>query len=259
MSSHASLYIPTLFLGIAVAAPALADNTWTFASGADFSSGRYGRAEKTETLYVPFSAKLETESFQYKLTVPYVSIRGPESVSGQGGDRIDLGAAGGTRKREASGLGDVVFYTGWTFLERGGWMADLGGKVKFGTASTSKGLGTGKNDYSVQTDLYRSLGGGHTLFGTLGYRKMGDPDGIDLRDPFYSSLGWSWRQSPRTSFGASYDYRQKLQERGAAVSEGTLFMTHKLGDGFKLQAYVVKGFSDASPDLGGGVILMVAR
>ena len=98
----------------------------------------------------------------------------------------------------------------------------------------------------------------HTLFGTLGYKRMGDPDGIDLRDPFFTSLGWSYRASQKTSVGASYDYREKITDTGAPLREMTGFLTHKLDEHWKVQTYLVTGFSKASPDLGGGVFVFYA-
>jgi len=44
-------------------------------------------------------------------------------------------------------------------------------------------------------------------------------------------------------------------KKGDPVSEATVFVERKFADSYKLQAYVVRGFSDASPDLGAGLTL----
>jgi hypothetical protein len=219
----------------------------------DYSTGKYGATEKTETFYVPFGLKFETSDWTWRATIPYVESTGPSTVSGAGADMVTLTNQQGTR-RKVSGLGDIVLSTSWSALQQGPWLVELGAKVKLSTSDESKGLSTGKNDFSVQTEVYRTLDS-HTLFGTLGYKKMGDPNGTDLKDPFYVSLGWSFRATQASALGLSYDFRQKIQDGGSPIREFTGFLTHKLDSQWKLQAYLVSGYSKASPDLGGGVFV----
>jgi hypothetical protein len=236
------------------ALPCHAESSLTFNSGIDYSTGKYGASERTDTLYVPFGMKYEISDWTLRATIPYVESSGPSSVTGAGADRVTLTTGQGTRRKEA-GLGDIVLSAGWSALQQGPWLVELGTKVKLSTSDESKGLSTGKNDFSVQTEVYRTLDS-HTLFGTVGYKKMGDPDGTDLKDPFYVSLGWSFRASQASALGLSYDFRQKVQDGGAPIREVTGFVTHKLDPNWKLQGYLVSGYSNASPDLGGGVFVM---
>ena len=202
---------------------------------------------------MPFGVKYETADWTLRATIPYVESTGPSAVSGAGADQITLTTGQGSRKKEA-GLGDIVLAASWSALQQGPWLVELGAKVKLSTSDASKGLSTGKNDFSVQTEVYRTLDR-HTLFGTLGYKKMGDPDGTDLKDPFYVSLGWAFRASQASALGLSYDFRQKIQDGGSPLREITGFLTHKLNPQWKLQTYLVSGYSKASPDLGGGVFV----
>ncbi|MFZ2266200.1 MAG: hypothetical protein WAV95_01345 [Azonexus sp.] len=230
-----------------------AEGTLTFSTAVDYSTGKYGETTRTDTLYIPFGVKYEVSDWTFRSTIPYVESTGPASVSGVGADRIAIDN-GATGRRQVSGLGDIVLSASWSAFQEGPWLVELGTKAKLATADESKGLGTGKNDYSVQAELYRSLGS-HTLFGTLGFKKMGDPNGVDLKDPLYTSLGWSYRASPSTALGLSYDYRDKLQASGAPLSDATCFLTHKLDQDWKVQTYVSSGFSRASPEFGGGVFV----
>lgn len=230
-----------------------ADDGITVNSGFDYSTGKYGAAQSTETLYIPLSTKYESGNWTWRATIPYIESTGPASVSGSGADRVALDNGQMTR-RKAAGLGDIVLAANRTVWAHGPWLIDLGTKFKIATADKNEGLGTGKNDYAIQTDLYRTLDS-HTLFGTLGYKKMGDPDGMNLKDPFFTSLGWSYRASRKSALGLSYDYRQKITETGAPLREMTGFLTHRLDEQWKLQAYLMTGFSKASPDVGGGVFV----
>lgn len=221
--------------------------------GADYSSGKYGGTASTNVTYVPFILRYEREDLLLKLTLPYVSISGPGTVVG--GDRpIVVDNQGNAQRRRVSGPGDVVASAGYTVFSSSALTLDLTGKVKFGTASTSDGLGTGKNDYSVQGDVFRSFGG-LTAFAGVGYRWYGDPVGLNLRNVFFGSAGASYRATDKLSFGAAADYRQPIVSGRDPITELAPFISYKLTPDTKLQVYGVKGFTDASADWGGGLLL----
>lgn len=223
--------------------------------GTDYSKGKYGDAVATETWAYPIMVKYDQDDVVWKASVPYVQTRGPSNVVGTGSDRIVTNQTPGAT-RSVKGWGDLVASVTWSFYQnaearRG---LDLTGKVKFGTGEKDKGLSTGEDDYAVQLDGYQSFGD-VTALATLGHKAIGDPVGIDYRDPWYVSLGAAHRLSSTTSWGAIYDFRQRLTKTGAPVRELMFFFSHRLSSQFKLQAYAVKGYSDASPDLGGGLMV----
>lgn len=241
-----------IFLG-AFFIPAAHAANFSLTSGLDYSSGKYGGTQSTEILYVPLTGKYEMDRWTFKLTVPYIRITGP------GGVTRDIGGfkTSGTTRTTASGLGDVVAAATYNVYDSGGanaWLIDLTGKVKFGTADETKGLGTGKNDYAAQADIYKIFDQ-FTAFGTLGYRLLGSPAGTHLDNVAYGSLGGSYTFSRETSGGLILDLRQKAFASGAPQRELTAFVTHKLNRTWKAQGYVVKGFADGSPDWGAGAML----
>lgn len=225
-----------------------------FSSGFDFTSGKYGAADDTYILYVPFTFRFEGAKSIFRVTVPFLSINSPS-----GGDIIAIGPQGepireGTGDRTTdSGMGDIV--TAYTYYmyesSASGTFIDLTGKIKFGTADEVKGLGTGENDYSAQLDLYKTVQS-FTFLLTGGYRVYGDPPGVDFDNVFYGSIGGVIKHSPVTSIGLIYDSREKLQPTGEPVRELTAYVTRKSEKGTKFQTYVLAGFSDASPDWGVG-------
>lgn len=240
-------------IALLISASCHADPLFTVSTGFDYSSGTYGDSRHSETLYIPLGLKYETSEWTFKATIPYVESSGPADTIGNGSDRINLNN-GSTGHRTSSGLGDIVVSASRTVWQQGPWLLELGAKVKWATASEKDGLGTGKNDYTGQADLYRVFGK-HTLFATLGAKKMGDPDGVNLKNPLFTSLGWSMKASDRTSLGLTYDFRQKIQDSGSPVREATAFATRRLDTHWKLLGYVVTGFSNASPDLAGGMFV----
>ncbi|AOE85168.1 hypothetical protein [Pseudomonas sp. TCU-HL1] len=232
-----------------LATPILAEE-FTVSTGVDYSRGRYGTPTTSETWYVPVIAKYETGPMIYKLTIPYLRITNP-SV---GPDGEPLSGDCGSIE---SGLGDTVASADFALLDgsRGdGLMVDLIGKVKLPTANEDHCLGTGKTDYSAQIDLVQTFGV-ISGFATLGWKKFGDPADSDFRDPIFTSLGLVSRLAPATSVGAVYDWRQKVSSDGDETQEFTLFLTQRLSPTWKVQLYALKGFSDSSPDSGGGLLL----
>ena len=249
----ASLLVSTIsFLPIA----SYAEGKFSLSSGVDYSSGKYGQSQSTDIIYIPFIAKYETGNTTLKLTVPWVKITGPGDVVG-GNTPIVIGSSNRPTTTE-SGLGDVVFSATQTiaqFGERNPLVLDITGKVKFGTASSSKGLGTGENDYTVELDAYKSINPAVTLFGDIGYKKLGDPSGINLNNVWFGSAGFAYQLSPANSAGMMADIRQAAIDTSQPLRELTVFLTHKFSANYKLQSYLTSGNTDASTDLGGGLML----
>jgi len=244
--------------GAQTAAQAVATQTGaaqtSVAVGAEYSTGKFGGTETTDTLYIPFVVRHETGPWVLKATVPWLRITGPGNVIGAGADRVVVPGVNNARRTE-SGLGDIVLSGFYNLMDerKGGLGLDLGAKVKLPTADETKGLGTGELDYAVQLDFFRPFDA-TTLFGSIGYRVYGNPPGVTLRDVPYASIGFSYRMSSQQSVGVAYDYRPHIVNGGGEVSELTAFWSNRLSPEWKLQLYGVIGFADASPDAAVGVL-----
>lgn len=236
--------------------PVAAEPGFSLTTGLDYSTGKYGGTESTDILYIPFTGKYEADKYTLKLTVPYLRITGPGNVVKDVGQI--RGSTSTTRTRQ-SGLGDVVAAGTYNMYDgrANGTLVDVTAKIKFGTADDAKGLGTGEKDYSLQAELYKTLGK-NTVFGTLGYKVMGSPAGVTLNNVFYGSLGAGHKYNQETSAGLILDLREKASATGSAQQELTAYVSRKLGKTWKAQAYAVKGFSDGSPDWGAGAMITAA-
>ena len=86
-----------------------------------------------------------------------------------------------------------------------GWIVDLNGRVKLGTAGASRILGSEKTDYAVQgnVDKYFGVPG---ISVDLCYKCLGEPTGVSYDNVVYGSLGGGYKFSKDTSLGASYDW-----------------------------------------------------
>ena len=244
-----------------VPAAALAQVTVT--TGVEFTSGKYGEAEKTDTLMIPLLVKYETGPWTAKFNLPWIRTKGV--VNRETGE---LGDGTSRQSQIQSGLGDLTASVFYSILEPSSAAIglDVGGKVKFATADSRKCLlTTGKTDYSAQIEMY-TVAGAFTPFLGFGWTKKGDPvrrdvdcvstgERIDFKNPWFASAGFSYKISSATTAGLSYDYRRKIISDGDPVSEATIFVTGRLAPNVKLQGYGIVGFSENSPDWGVGATI----
>ncbi len=251
MPHRPSLALATGLL-LAATSP-LQAGTLSMSVGLDYSSGDYGSARDTETWVLPLIAKYETGPVTLKASLPWIRTTGPGDVIGIGPDRIPSEGSENETATE-SGIGDLVLSGGYLLVRNSALLLEVIGKVKVPTADEDKALGTGKTDFALQIDAATVISG-VTLFGTLGKKKYGDPEGRDYRDPIYTSIGAGYRVVPSTFVGATYDWRDNVTRTGAEIQEAMLFASHRLSEQWKVQAYLIHGFSRNSPDIGGGLIL----
>ena len=249
-----ALFSSMLWAGFLASGQVFAEAQFSWSTGLDYSTGDYGTSQTTEIWYVPFTAKLAKDDWQFRLTLPYVRITGSSGGTLIGYD--DNGVpiySGGTRATE-TGLGDVVAAVSYSLLNRQDLLLDMTAKIKFGTADEDKGLGSGETDYGLAFDAYLPMGR-HTPFFNLGYRWRGDPAGVDLRNTFQAGLGLNYKFSEDWSFGGMYDWRAASTAGGESQRDFTLYGVYKAGPDWKLQGYASQGFSNASPDYSLGLIV----
>jgi hypothetical protein len=242
------LTLITAVLATSTAAHA-ADSALSLSTGLDYSVGNYGDTQDTETWFLPFNLKYRSGRYTFKLGTSHLWVKGPQSVTPEG----DPLPGGGT-KRMVHGAGDVTASLLANVLDEDkAWLdLDLTGKIKFGTADTSKALGTGENDYSLQTSLYKTLGNWGPYL-DLGYRWKGDPAGVNYRNVWFGAVGASYRINRTWSAGADYSWRDRQTATSSQMSEATVYANYRIDAHNKLNVYGVTGFSDASPDWGIGL------
>lgn len=223
---------------------------FTLETGMDYNTGKYGGTQSTSILYVPVTGRYQGKTWTLKLTVPYLQISGPNNVI----NGVGLTGVANTTSTTRSGMGDVVVAAGRNVYNKAssGFMINLTGKVKLGTASSAQGMGTGRNDYALQSEVYQ-LTGSLTSFGTLGYKVYGKPAGYTLNDVFYGSLGGSYKFDQEKTGGMMLSLAQRSTATGSSRTEAIFFASQKFDKNLKAQGYVLKGFTKSVPDWGIGV------
>ncbi len=219
-------------------------------TGLDYTSGKYGSQTRTETWVIPLSLKYRTDDWYVRAATSFQHMLGDGNVTADGDP---LGGSGNSTS--VSGMGDLMLGAAYTLFDDATRPVglDIGGKIKFGTASTSKSLGTGEDDYALFAEIYKSLGRWAPYL-NLGYKWKCDPDGIEYRNVWFGSVGTQYRMTSTLSAGGSYDWQQAVTASGARVSEAVLFLNIKVNTENRMNLYVVGGFSEGSPDWGSGVM-----
>lgn len=243
---------PIALVLLLASATAAAETTPSLSTGFDYSSGKYGGATSTEVLYIPVIGKIQFDKLFLKLTVPYIRVTSAGGVVVRGMGMLKVATS--TKTSTQSGLGDVVASAGYSILESDSLLLDLVGNVKFGTADYNKNLGTGANDYSAQLDGYYQLDK-TSLFATAGYKVVGAPVGVQVNNIAYGTLGVSQKTGDKTSAGLMLDAAQGSNVLSPGIRELTVFVANRISQTLKIQANLMKGFSDSSPDYGGGAML----
>ena len=224
-------------------------------AGVKYTTGDYGTGIDTSTWYVPFWVSHSGENYSLGLTVPFVAVSGSSEVSGVRGSGHGMGSGGTTTTttttRTDTGIGDVVANGRLRLLKESRtfpWIA-IAGKVKFGTASAEKNLGTGENDYAVQLELGK---GQLDLMG--GFNVLGDTDTTDYDNILYGAIAWNSTLSDGWELRTEYYQEEPAVAGDDPVQELTLSFGRALDTRRNLSVYVIKGFSDSSADWGAGVM-----
>ncbi len=226
--------------------------------GAEYTQGDYGTSSTTKIWYFPVTFGYETDINMVSVTVPYLSVEGTGNVVAAGGMGAVRRTSSSTSSKTESGFGDIVLTGSHKIAGTATSRVDLTGKIKFGTADEDKNLGTGEDDFAVQLDFAQSAGD-NSVFGTGGYKILGDPPGTNYRNVFYGSIGLSHRLDNANSAGLEFFAQEAVLSGVDGQSELTLFLSNKRDNKTKLTGYVLKGFADGSPDWGFGVVLKLAQ
>jgi len=214
-----------------------------------YYSGTYGTNTRTDIFYLPLNFLARTGNLTLKATIPYIRVHSQGAI-------IAGGAVVGTggQARTTSGLGDIWLEARYRIrLNNQGTSVAPYVKVKLGTASKSKGLGTGANDYEFGGRFITRIGRRVYPFAQIGYRILGSSAGLALNNFMTYRVGVSYVVDARNIGTLLYDGHQSSQPGLAAASELIGAWNYRIRRDSDLQAFALLGLSSGSPDYGGGI------
>jgi hypothetical protein len=132
------------------------------------------------------------------------------------------------------------------------WLA-LTGKAKIATADPDENLGTGEHDLAAQLEWAKG-----PVNGYFGQKWLGDTSTTDFRDVRYGAVAMTYVGDEGGDLGVEFYVEEAALVGSENRRELTLYGSYPLDSNLRLQAYVLKGLSDGSPDIGAGLAVKYA-
>lgn len=229
----------------------------TVSTGLDYSSGRYGDTQSTDTLVGLNSVTFAKGNFQFIVSMPYLTITGPAyAVVGAGGVPVIIRPKAGSSATERAGWGDLGLSTLYTIPAEDFYDFEitLTGRTKIATANSSKGLSTGATDFGFSVDVSRQLDDWGP-FVTLGYSIPGSPSFYAFNDAPSFSVGTSYQISDSIFLIGSYDFDGSISSSLPDAQQIFSSASWVLDDHWTATAYAEFGLSSGAPKIGTGLVL----
>ncbi len=131
-----------ILLASSAIAPAYGAQHFTVGNMPSYYQGTFGTNSNINIFYDATYLQFQNNTLRLKLTVPYISVSGLPQGAQLAGGGIAI-RSGTTNTHSASGLGDIWFAAHYTAYHGAGLLPAVVPyvKIKFGTASSSQGLG----------------------------------------------------------------------------------------------------------------------
>ncbi len=154
------------------------------------------------------------------------------------------------------GLGDLYLYSNYQLVSQNEFYTDVivNANIKFPTASTHMGIGTGQYDYGASLTLRKSFNLSDNLNSfvailDLGYINIGDPAGITYENPFTYSFGlgkfFNDGEYSLLLYYSAYTEVVKGYEPPRQISLG---LNYKISENLILTGIGAAGLSNFSPE-----------
>lgn len=239
----------------AVCSVAQASPIFTLSNNAAFFHGKYGTEHNIDIYYDETDLQLSEDKWQLKLTLPVISIKNlPVGATLTGGNVTTSTTS--TQTRDSSGIGDVWLEGRYKIYSGKGLVPSVSpyAKIKFGTASASSGLGTGKNDYEAGLFLQQVATPKLFPFAKVGYRVIGKPSGSDYRNIATYQVGATYALSAKSFITPMFSGSQSIVRHGANPADLIVAWNYNFtAKGSGIQVYVDKGLTNGSASYGIGV------
>ena len=243
--------------------------------GLEFSSGKYGGAHRTNSVYAPVTlTATPTDRLGLALEIPFVyqshgnvfsslarggmqsnrsmmlPAAGANTMSGHPGG---MSSSSSGRHGSEGGLGDITLKVGYLLLQETDAVPQLRATalVKFPSADEERSLGTGEFDEGLAFEISKWFGAWNP-FAEAGYVVQGRSAQLPLRNylTYYAGLGYQLADN----------LRPVLLVKGATppadgvggVLEVRLKLRYQVTSRTGTEGYLAKGIATDSPDYGAG-------
>jgi outer membrane putative beta-barrel porin/alpha-amylase len=217
----------------------------------EYSEGKYGTGHTTQILEVPFRAEWSvTDRLDLSLTIPYLWMRGRGDTTIVNGRPVRVVGRRPGQVTTEDGLGDILAEVGYTLLEEKGFVPDLTPflEVKFPTADSSRGLGTGEFDEKIGFYVTKKVAQRWTTHVDLSYTFVGSPPHTALQNVFDWSVGLSYDATASLKLSGYIDGATAVSRTQQSPLDLRFRGEYQLTKHLQLTAESSVGLSHASPD-----------
>jgi hypothetical protein len=224
---------------------------WKISTSLNYEVGKYGTEVTTETFYLPVTLKRYFEKWDLALTIPFVKQKGSSLVTVIDGTTRKKGSkTGSTYVSENSGIGDITLKSGYYLLEEKPFNLTLAGKIKFPTANSSNGLGSGKSDGTVGLEFGKIISPPWTIFLDTYYTFIGSPAGANYNNRISFDIGLSNQITPALSGSIFYEEASSLTNGTPDSRDIILNIEKKISSDTRIFGGIAIGLSESSSDYG---------
>mgnify|MGYP001222887180 CR=1 FL=1 len=247
--------------------------------GFEFTSGDYGTATTTNSVYAPLMIDVSTAGgWGVSLDIPYVYQSNTNVIAGQfhqmqgsqsGMQRTiaAMGSGGSSRgggslrsasntdpSKPQSGLGDIALRVGYVLIQETDLVPQVKPvvSVKFPTADRDRGLGTGEFDEGASVEISKWFGDWYTYL-EPGYMFQGESADLPLKDYVSCSGGVGYQVTENLQSLAILKGSSALAEGSSSLLEARLKLKYQTTLHTGIEGYLAKGIASSSPDFGAGV------
>lgn len=225
----------------------------SFLTGLEYQQADYGTTDSTDLWRIPLGLGYRLNNFSLFASMPLLHAGSDGNILATHKTSRAFMHSG---RNSVSGIGDITLSGTFYFTPdtRNSASYSFTGGVKFGTADTGKGLGTGEDDFFIEVGADKNMDN-YALSAMLGHEISGDTTDFNYDDVLYGTVGLA-KWTTMSSLLGSYLYYSQSQVSGLeAPLELNVFYSQFIARNRSIYYFIAKGLSDGSPDfsLGGNI------
>lgn len=253
--------------------PTAPDRNWQIAFTPSYSSGNFGTNTTSDFFYGPWSIRRYFRDGDVSLVIPFVvattdgrstfldgraqrvdksekdSAENTNECKGKGKGSCLTGRVEGQNVTTA-GLGDIVLRGRYYIVEeqRHLPLVAVTARMKFPTANSSQGLGTGAFDHGYGVEISKLIGEKWLAFLDGGYNFIGDPDGLELQNQYWYDIGAGYYITRNLLASVYFEEYRTIVPGFVNIRDFFFAMNYKASSAWRFNGGVAVGVSNGAPD-----------